>query len=50
MEAGPIATQPTPSEAAQRFYLCLADRDERDAHGSNDPTESPDRELPFEDL
>ena len=31
MEAGPIATQPTPSEAAQRFYLCLADRDERES-------------------
>src|SRR5580658_4392776 len=27
-----------------------ADRDERDAHGSNDPTESPDRELALEDL
>src|SRR5580658_4144311 len=27
-----------------------ADRDERDAHRSNDPTESPERELAFEDL
>jgi hypothetical protein len=35
MEAGqlttPNPTQNTPSEAAQRFYLCLADRDERES-------------------
>jgi hypothetical protein len=31
MEAGQLTTTSTSTEAAQRFYLCLADRDEREA-------------------